>query len=72
MNARYNPVAVGLVALGIFMLVGFWPLGVVLILAGMAKQAAYRERYLSIHHASRRRAEQRRLERRAAAGREWR
>lgn len=46
MNARFSVVAIALMVFGIFMLVGFAPLGVALIIASFLVQSSHRNKAL--------------------------
>jgi len=49
MNARFSVVAMALLIMGIFMLVGFAPLGVAMIIIAAIVQSSHRARRLEHH-----------------------
>jgi len=60
MNARFSVVAMALLIMGIFMLVGFAPLGVAMIIVAAIVQSNHRARALEHRKALRRKGQDRR------------
>lgn len=67
MKNKTSVVAVAMLIMGIFMLVGFAPLGVVLIIGATLVQASRSQRYNDFHAAGRAKAAERRRQQRDIA-----